>query len=587
MLDGVDVVDRPARAHRRRRPQRHGQDHAAAAARRARARPTRRGHRARRRPRRSATCRRSPNAATRRCSRYLARRTGVTAAEAELERATAALADVPDDGADDAYADALDATWRVGGPDLDARVRAACRRRRARRRDSLDVPMRVAVGRRRRRAASLAAILLAGFDVFLLDEPTNDLDFAGLERLEAFLDGPARRRGGREPRPRVPRADRHRVCSSSTSTPTGDRVRRRVARLPRRAGDRAPARRGGLRDVPRRAQPLGAARARTQREWAVQGVAKAKKDTRRTDKNIRHFQRRDVGEAGGQGRRPPSEAIDRLDVGRRSRGRAGTCASRSRPRRAAATWWRGSTARSSSAARSRSARSTSRSAGETAWRILGPNGSGKTTLLLALLGRLPLRRRRALAGPGRGRRRARPGARRRSRRGGRVARCVQSPPPGCRSARPGRCSPSSGSAPSTWSGRRTRCRPGSAPGPCSPALAAQGVNCLVLDEPTNHLDLEAIEQLEQALDELRRHAAAGHPRPAAARGGGADPRHHGDGRGDRTGLTPGSPASLSSRRPTGPCPATGRGPRPSRPGRTATPGWAARRRGRRGPRARR
>ncbi len=30
-------------------------------------------------------------------------------------------------------------------------------------------------------------------------------------------------------------------------------------------------------------------------------------------------------------------------------------------------------------------------------------------------------------------------------------------------------------------------------------LAATGVNCLVLDEPTNHLDLEAIEELETAL----------------------------------------------------------------------------------------
>ena len=30
-------------------------------------------------------------------------------------------------------------------------------------------------------------------------------------------------------------------------------------------------------------------------------------------------------------------------------------------------------------------------------------------------------------------------------------------------------------------------------------LMARGVNCLVLDEPTNHLDLEAIEQLETAL----------------------------------------------------------------------------------------
>ena len=31
-------------------------------------------------------------------------------------------------------------------------------------------------------------------------------------------------------------------------------------------------------------------------------------------------------------------------------------------------------------------------------------------------------------------------------------------------------------------------------------LAARGVNTLVLDEPTNHLDLEAIEQLESALE---------------------------------------------------------------------------------------
>jgi ATPase subunit of ABC transporter with duplicated ATPase domains len=31
-------------------------------------------------------------------------------------------------------------------------------------------------------------------------------------------------------------------------------------------------------------------------------------------------------------------------------------------------------------------------------------------------------------------------------------------------------------------------------------LSARGVNCLILDEPTNHLDLEAIEELETALE---------------------------------------------------------------------------------------
>ena len=37
--------------------------------------------------------------------------------------------------------------------------------------------------------ARLAALLLARYDVYCLDEPTNDLDFDGLDRLERFVEG--------------------------------------------------------------------------------------------------------------------------------------------------------------------------------------------------------------------------------------------------------------------------------------------------------------------------------------------------------------------------------------------------------------
>jgi len=68
--------------------------------------------------------------------------------------------------------------------EFDARAAAALRR------VGLDHGLERAVselsGGERSRVA-LASILLARFDVYLLDEPTNDLDFEGLELLERFL----------------------------------------------------------------------------------------------------------------------------------------------------------------------------------------------------------------------------------------------------------------------------------------------------------------------------------------------------------------------------------------------------------------
>ena len=216
---------------------------------------------------------------------YLSRRTGVTAAEAELERAAVALADAPEDRAD-AYAAALDAYLAVGGSDFDARARATC--------DDvgvaprlLDASMRVLSGGEAARA-SLAAILLSRHDVLLLDEPTNDLDFAGLERLEAFVDGLP---GG--------------VVLVSHDRAFLERTVTRVLELDEhtRTGSeygggwlgyldaRTTARRHAEEDYAtyRSERSRLEQRARTQREWAVQGVRAAKKDTSEKDKNIRHF----------------------------------------------------------------------------------------------------------------------------------------------------------------------------------------------------------------------------------------------------------------------------------------------------------
>jgi ATPase subunit of ABC transporter with duplicated ATPase domains len=115
---------------------------------------------------------------------YLARRTGVAAAERELESRAAALA--AGTSADDAYSAALERFLSLGGGDLEPRARAVCA--------ELGLPvaleqeMTTLSGGEAARAA-LAAILLARFDLFLLDEPTNDLDFDGLDRLERFLAG--------------------------------------------------------------------------------------------------------------------------------------------------------------------------------------------------------------------------------------------------------------------------------------------------------------------------------------------------------------------------------------------------------------
>jgi ATPase subunit of ABC transporter with duplicated ATPase domains len=112
---------------------------------------------------------------------YLERRTGISAAATHLDALAARLADEPE--AVQEHADALERFLSLGGDDFQARAREAAARVGL---DRLDRPLgRLSGGEVAR--AKLAAILLARFEVLLLDEPTNDLDFDGLDLLERFV----------------------------------------------------------------------------------------------------------------------------------------------------------------------------------------------------------------------------------------------------------------------------------------------------------------------------------------------------------------------------------------------------------------
>ena len=121
--------------------------------------------------------------------------------------------------------------------------------------------------------AGLAALLLSRFDVFLLDEPTNDLDLDGLARLERFVaDAAGRARSSGQPRPGVP------APAPSPSVVELDLAQQQVgvygggyaAYLAER-DDRPAARPGGVRRVRRHARSDLQDRARMQRGWMEQG----------------------------------------------------------------------------------------------------------------------------------------------------------------------------------------------------------------------------------------------------------------------------------------------------------------------------
>ncbi len=199
---------------------------------------------------------------------YIARRTGCAQATAEMDAAATALGDPTASGADDAYSAALDRWLASGAADLDERIPVVLADL------GLDVgreALMTTLSGGQAARAGLAALLLSRFDIVLLDEPTNDLDIDGLERLEAFVRGI---RGGVV----LVSHDREFLARSVTRVLELDLAQHtnRVygggydAYLEERATVRRHAREAYDEFADKKADLV--ARARTQREWSSQGV---------------------------------------------------------------------------------------------------------------------------------------------------------------------------------------------------------------------------------------------------------------------------------------------------------------------------
>lgn len=426
-------------------------------------------------------------------AQYIARRTGCAEATREMDATAAALSDPTAVGADDAYATALERWLASGAADLDERMPVVL----------ADLGLEVGAdalmtGLSGGQAArvGLAALLLSRFDIALLDEPTNDLDLDGLERLESFVAG---LRGGAV----LVSHDREFLARSVTRVLELDLAQNSHrlygggydAYLEERATVRRQAREKYEEFADTKADLV--ARARTQREWSSQGVRNAMKKSPDNDK-IRRKASMESSEKQAQKVRQMESRIARLDEVEE-------------PRKE----WKleftiGSAPRSSSVVSTLSGAVFRQGAftlgpvslqvnGGERIGITGPNGAGKTTLLRGILGRQTPdegsaslgssvaigeidQARSLLVG-------ARP-----------LAETFEALVPemtaadvrtllakfGLKADHVKR--PVDGLSP----GERTRA--GLA------LLQARGVNVLVLDEPTNHLDLPAIEQLEQALE---------------------------------------------------------------------------------------
>jgi ATPase subunit of ABC transporter with duplicated ATPase domains len=425
-------------------------------------------------------------------SGYIGRRTGVTRAQRQLDQAAEALA-AGEPGADDAYPLALERWLALGGADLAERTGEVAAEL------GLAVDLRHAMtalsGGQVARVA-MAALLLSRYDVFLLDEPTNDLDLAGLELLERFVTS-------LRAATVLVSHDREFLSRTVTRVLELDLAQQQLNHFgggyASYVEEREVARRHARESYEEYAATRAdlEARARMQRAWMEKGVRNARRKATDNDKFVRKF-RADSSEKQAAKARQTERLIERLEVV-------------DEPRKEWQLQMEIAAAPRAGAVVATLRAAVVRRGGFTLgpvdlqidWAervaIVGANGSGKSTLLAALLGRIDLDEGHRNLGPGVV-----------------VGEIDQAraqfhgPEPlveAFREAVPDLLPADVRTLLAKFGLRAGHVlRPAAtlSPGERTRAglalLQARGVNLLVLDEPTNHLDLPAIEQLESALD---------------------------------------------------------------------------------------
>jgi ATPase subunit of ABC transporter with duplicated ATPase domains len=328
--------------------------------------------------------------------------------------------------------------------------------------------------------AKLQGILTTDADVLLLDEPTNDLDFAGLELLERFL---ARHQGGLvvvshdraflERMNRIVELEaetrRVREFAGGWSEYEAERSRlskRHDAEYGRYTGERA--------RIEEQAQRM--------RRWEERGYGQGRKKKKGKDvgkafeKKLSRLERVE---------KPWSPWRLQLDLAPAQRG--GDRVARLEGAVVERGGFRLGPVDLELSQGDRLA-------------IVGRNGTGKTTLLRALLGELELTAGRRWIGPGVVLGELPQGAGPFSGGGALLDTFAQAAGLAAGEARALLAKFALGADDVSRAG--STLSPGERSRATLALLAARGVNALILDEPTNHLDLEAIEQLEAALEQF-------------------------------------------------------------------------------------